>query len=994
MKKKNKNIIGRSSQPLGFSDVHLNWAAVKLFVSDVKTKNNLSADDIANAKPIEEAKDKTKEKIYTKPSAEKIVPKKEEPIIENFKENENLEDIVNDIVSCTSESNKKGIYPLSRVHCLFDGEHKVFWFTNGYVSLFDCPYLKKYGQFVPKNSDAAIRIQTTEMGNSFVYPHYHLKRLVTTKVDLENRSDFLNHTIAIAGDSILYQYRDIKEFLTALQKNHDEILEVEGLIDELRQKNEELKKEKDTQYQRAQITKTIAEHQRRYRILTEQQEDLKNITIYIRKQGEMRYAPIVDVVQTRIKSQHLYDGVTVIIDGGPGTGKSTTMIHRLAYLTDLYAIDEDERNKVFKYHLNAQQKQQLKRAIETQRDWMFFSPSKLLKDYLADAMNKEGLKNTSEKVWTWKDYRTLILQENYNLLGETNAPFRNCHLSGTLFFQNSNVIEEFTNYYLRQFREISTQLPQLYKEGQVYEWTSIALNIEERIERSKEYNLAQFVSLFHTLESIYGEDRKILLREKDELIEDTAEEITQLIENNKEAKADIEVLLDLASELENDDEEDADEIDLNENEQEVSESVQASIENTESKDELKGQSGNRNKIKKEVVKWLKAYCTSHSDFNDQESEVYQLMSETIQPLLGDNYDSQIKKITELIVFEQFAKYTKGIKAIMLNNIPAIYKGFRKHLLKSQYEWCDLKLLREIMQRKQGKELHHQEQALLLGFINTLVKLILSHTKDKIKHKYIDAYEEVARPIIGVDEATDFSSCDIYAMQSLLTRDFYSLTISGDMMQRMTPYGIKSWDEIKNIVPKAVAVEMKTSYRQSKKVLEVAKQLCFDTLNVQPNYKAFMISNKVPAPLLFISEEEKEKIEWISKRISEVFRAYGELLPSIAIFVNDKGYVPNFIDRLQNTEFFTKNEIQVLDGTNVTKTTVRHICVYPIDVVKGMEFDVVFFHNIDNSSEDVDLLKRYIYVGISRAAFFLGITLNEEIQELSKYFVQNKDWFKI
>jgi DNA helicase IV len=63
-------------------------------------------------------------------------------------------------------------------------------------------------------------------------------------------------------------------------------------------------------------------------------------------------------------------------------------------------------------------------------------------------------------------------------------------------------------------------------------------------------------------------------------------------------------------------------------------------------------------------------------------------------------------------------------------------------------------------------------------------------------------------------------------------------------------------------------------------------------------------------------------------------------------------------------------------------------------VKGMEFDVVFFHNIDKSNAKMELVKRYIYVGVSRAAFFLGITMNEENLEISRYFEKKKDWFKI
>lgn len=54
----------------------------------------------------------------------------------------------------------------------------------------------------------------------------------------------------------------------------------------------------------------------------------------------------------------------------------------------------------------------------------------------------------------------------------------------------------------------------------------------------------------------------------------------------------------------------------------------------------------------------------------------------------------------------------------------------------------------------------------------------------------------------------------------------------------------------------------------------------------------------------------------------------------------------------------------------------------------MEFDVVFFHNIDDANLSDDLVKRYLYVGGSRAAFYLGATFINDKPEISKYFMQN------
>ncbi len=889
---------------------------------------------------------------------------------------EKLIDIVRALDSCSKARKGLGVFPVARVHCLYDGQDETLWFTNRLVNTYGLPDINKFGRFVPKYSDVAVKLQTSDVGTSFQYNGLdNIKRTHTYHVLLENRSDLQNQTIAIAGDSLTYQYRNIQEFLEALRQNQEDIKDIESKINELRQLVEDLKKEKDTAHQRAQITKSINEYQKEYRILTQQQEDLKNITIYIRKQGEMRYSLIVDPVQTRIMSQNRFDGKTVVINGGPGTGKTTTMIHRLAYLTDIFAIDEDEKNNLNKYKLNSLQRKQLRQAIKEQRDWMFFSPSRLLKEYLADAMKKEGLTNTSEKVWNWKDYCRKVLQENYHLLemNGSDAPFRICHLTDTLFYQNSDIINVFTNFYLDELREIKAKLPKLDPNGTVYAWTAIAQNIQKKFEEADHFDLAHFISLFNSLESVYGNDSKGLLRDRNIALSGLAREIIALLDKNKEKRNDIEDILELASE-EQDGISEEEEFDENEDDN-----------SSKPKDD---------ELSLEIQKWLKAFCYCKVNKEKELSGEQKIIAEILQPLLDDKFDGKIQKIGELMIFEQFAQYTKGIRAILLNGIPSKYKRFRTYLNKTKYDGCNLKLLRDIMQRKQGKELHHQEQSLLLGFINTLVKQIMASTNANIKHDYIEAYEYVARPIIGIDEVTDFSTCDIYAMQSLLTREYNSLTLCGDMMQRMTSYGIKSWNELNGVVVNPTVVEMKTSYRQSKKLLEVARQLYRDTIGETPNYKAFMKSNKVPAPLVFINENEHTKIEWISKRISEVFRAYGEQLPSIAIFVNDKGYIPRFLENLQATEFFTKNKIMVIDGTIESNTQENHICVYPIEQVKGMEFDVVFFHNIDNSSTDMEIMKRYIYVGVSRAAFFLGITLSEQNYEISRYFEKNKDWFKI
>jgi len=899
-------------------------------------------------------------------------------------EKEKLIDIVEQLKSCAKARKGTGITPLARVHCLYDGNAETFWFTSRLYSQRELSKLKDFGIFVPQYSYVAIKMQKEEVGKSFDYKTKdHIKRLKKHHVLLENQSNLQNNTIAIAGDSLKYQYRDIHEFFNAIKQNWEEIRDVESRISELE------KSEKISRNER----NSINSWKEKYRILTQQQEDLKNITIYIRNQGEMRYSHIVDPIQTAIWSQNLYDGKTIIIKGGPGTGKTTTMIHRLSYLTNTFAIKEDERDKLNKYQLTSLQRKKLREAIKDNRDWMFFSPSQLLKEYLADAMKKEGLANTSEKVWNWEDYCRIILQENYHLL-ETkkhSAPFKVFYSDDTLFYQGYDIIEVFKKFYIGQLRGIKDHLPQLKEGGKVYKWKAIAQNIQKRFEDVDNYDLAHFVSLFNTLESIYGGDCKWILRDRNDDLNILAEKICDLLNKNNKAKSEVEEIFELTSdELLGENQEEEDLADDTENEE--SENLRSRI--IEWFNPKSGKKQNESELSGEIRKWLKSYCYSKVSDEKKLSDEQKLIADILLPVIGSKFDDEIQKIGELMIFEQFAKYTRGIRPIMLNVIPSRYKSFRIFLNKTMHKGCNQKLLREIIQSYQGKELHRQEQGLLLGFINSMIKQIKTAAITNVNHDYIDAYNEVARPIIGIDEATDFSIYDIYAMQSLLTVDFSSLTLCGDIMQRMTNFGILSWNELDNLVVNPTPVEMKTSYRQSKKLLDVARQMFYDTRNEKPSYQAFMKSNKVPAPLVYVNDNELDKIEWISERISEVHRAYGGILPSIAIFVTHEGYIPQFISYLENTDFFVKNKIKVLDGTKKTSTPENHICVYPISVVKGMEFDVVFFHNIDKTDADLDKVRRYIYVGVSRAAFFLGITMIEEKQEISRYFVKNKDWFNI
>ena len=64
----------------------------------------------------------------------------------------------------------------------------------------------------------------------------------------------------------------------------------------------------------------------------------------------------------------------------------------------------------------------------------------------------------------------------------------------------------------------------------------------------------------------------------------------------------------------------------------------------------------------------------------------------------------------------------------------------------------------------------------------------------------------------------------------------------------------------------------------------------------------------------------------------------------------------------------------------------------------MEFEVVFFYDIDKALQECsnDVMRRYLYVGISRATTHLAATFSQEEgnEEIINYFDKNKKNWKI
>ncbi len=207
----------------------------------------------------------------------------------------------------------------------------------------------------------------------------------------------------------------------------------------------------------------------------------------------------------------------------------------------------------------------------------------------------------------------------------------------------------------------------------------------------------------------------------------------------------------------------------------------------------------------------------------------------------------------------------------------------------------------------------------------------------------------------------------------------SLFACGDFNQRVTSWGTRSLEQMRWAVPNIETRWISVAYRQSRRLHELARQLvrlAGDAAAevVLPDYA----ENEGVAPVLVLNMKERSKTAaWLAQRILEI-EAFVRELPSIAVLVNGEEEVRPVAAALG--EVLTEHNIRVIpcsDGqVRGRESAVR---VFNVQHIKGLEFEAVFFVGIDTLAEkQPDLFDKYIYVGATRAATYLGMTCEQTL----------------
>lgn len=684
----------------------------------------------------------------------------------------------------------------------------------------------------------------------------------------------------------------------------------------------------------------------------------------ITKMG-LRDQPVLDQYQDEIFRLPLDKRLLIL--GPPGTGKTTTLIRRLGQKLDT-AFLEDGEQRLVETVAAAQ-------GVAHSNSWLMFTPTELLKQYLKEAFAREGVPASDLRIRTWQDYRRELARNAFGVLRTASG-------GGTFVLKESlpslseaaldRPIQWFDDFdawqrsaYVQELHEAAA----LLHDANIPDVKSLGARLQDILERAGDGTLAAtFGSLAAELPKVQAlvtslkeaSDGKIKATLNLQLNRNRAflDELARVIDSLQQAQA---------TETDEQDDFDADEEEDTTTSRTARaaaltaymQAVRAQARSAASKRMLNKTSRNG-----KIIEWLADRGLAETDRAD----------------VG----------ASLLVQTNARRFVSPVKRY-LDGIPKHYRAFRRERQETG-NWY----------RSEGfeaRDIHPLELDIVLLAILRAAGDLLSRPS-VLRDIGSPAWSSL-QPILGhyrnqvlVDEATDFSPIQLACMAALAHPQLRSFFACGDFNQRLTTWGARSTDDLKWVFADFDIKEITVSYRQSKQLNDLARAMIRAVAGTEQNVSlpANMDSSGVAPALLENAGETAVVVGWLADRIREIERFVGQL-PSTAIFVNTENDVAPVAEALNSA--LAEHNIQVIacrEGQAVGQES--NVRVFDIQHIKGLEFEAVFFVGIDQLAElHPALFDKYLYVGTTRAATYLGVTcegtLPSAIESLRVHFCQ--DW---
>lgn len=582
---------------------------------------------------------------------------------------------------------------------------------------------------------------------------------------------------------------------------------------------------------------------------------------------------------------------------------------------------------------------------KTSRDWYMFTPTKLLHEYLKEAFNRENIPASEEHLMVWRDFSKKVCRDTLNILSTTvHKGFIISDAKGSGI--NDNIYSDQIGWYkdlkIWQDKLFMQQIKDIVKDLLPYlDETQKNLSLFTSI-----LDQNKSIDICNTIDRLVPDIDSLIFQSKQQLGIARTEAYRMVRNLSEEEKTQLYRKLNTI---------------YNQND-EIDEEEELDIDITKARDIIEALAESIKALSKNWVKNKKL---------SQNTRLY-----NVNEIIDFNNivdDEQKREIGLNQVKLDLLRKLRNSKISYYSQLSSRYKKYKKN---NTYWYSDNKNLNKISDVEMD--------ALLLLHMEVDAWLKLNRL-DKLKKNQV-----------FVDEITDFSALQISAMYKLLAQNSKTFFGAGDLNQRLTIEGVQNIDELKWALPGVTVKNINVPYRQTKQLSEVSSALIKseETLKQPDSIETDGVNPVIGLKICTI----EQKANWIYERILEIETHLKSIeqdvsFPSIAILVNSKTDIEPLVSALN--ELLQNINIDVEACYENAKGTDNHVRVFCLDYIKGLEFEAAFFIDVDKIIERMPkLYDKFLYVGISRAATFLGITSEQEIfpkelNHIRKYFVE--DW---
>lgn len=674
----------------------------------------------------------------------------------------------------------------------------------------------------------------------------------------------------------------------------------------------------------------------------------------ITKMG-LRDQPVLDQYQDEIFRLPLDQRLLIL--GPPGTGKTTTLIRRLSQKLDVDAPDS----------LSAGEQRIIRAVAESggsahESSWMMFTPTELLKQYLKEAFARENVPASDQRIKTWSDYRRELGRNVLGILRMSGAGgvFTLKEQARTLTDSARNEpiawFADFDSWQRQAYVQGLKQGVQALAEGALPQASSIGKRIAAILQSADSENMA---SLFVELQVEAGALQTLvdeLKQASDRRIDDA---LNLAINRNSKFLDELGQFIDqLQAPVESDSDEDPDsDVDVDDDDVSLTKTSRGlSI----------------REFRKAVKAQARAAVTKRSIGKTSRNAL--VLEWLADRTLSANDRASVG--LQLVLLSAARRFVNPVKRY-LDGVPKRYRAFRRDRQEAG-AWYSKESF-------QPTDLHPLELDLVLLSCLRSASALLA--RQQIARRISEPFWASLQTVNGlyknqilVDEATDFSPVQLGCMGALAHPQLRSFFACGDFNQRLTTWGSRSVEELKWVFPDTEVRRVNVSYRQSRQLNELAHDI-IKVLggDAQVASMPAHVSSDAEKPALLEDASKSDVVAWLATQVRAV-AGYLQQLPSTAIFVNSEAEVQGLADALNealeddNIRVVACPKGQVMGNDNDVR-------VFDIQHIKGLEFEAVFFVGVDQLAQmHPALFGKYLYVGATRAATYLGITCEQQLPE--------------